>query len=94
MANFGLTYADGPFKASFGGRYVSKVYADDQNRDTATGVFGMYDPYLVFDAKASYEFKDHGLTVSLNGRNLTDLRYYAYYLQPGRTVWAEVAYRY
>jgi outer membrane receptor protein involved in Fe transport len=54
----------------------------------------MYDPYLVFDAKASYEFKDHGLTVSLNGRNLTDLRYYAYYLQPGRMVWAEVAYRY
>jgi iron complex outermembrane receptor protein len=94
MANFGVAYADGPIKAAFGGRYVSKVYADDQNRDTATGVFGAYDPYLVFDAKASYAFKDQGLTVSLIGKNLADRRYYEFYLQPGRTIWAEVAYRY
>jgi len=94
MANFGLTYAEGPVKAMFGGRYVSKVYSDDQNRDTATGIFGAYDPYLLFDAKVSYEFKDQGLTVSLSGKNLGDLRYYEYYLQPGRTIWAEVACRY
>ncbi|MCW2274833.1 TonB-dependent receptor [Rhodoblastus acidophilus] len=94
MTGFGVTYADGPVKGYLGGRYMSKVYADDQNRDTAVGIFGAYDPYLVFDAKVSYAFKDQGLTVSLTGTNLTDQRYYAYYLQPGRTIWAEVACRY
>jgi len=93
MSNFGLTYADGPITGSVNGRYVSKVFADDQNRDIATGVFGMYDPYILLDAKVSYEFKE-GIKFSITGKNLTDRRYYEYYLQPGRTIWAELSYRY
>lgn len=93
MSNVGLSFVRGAVTATVNGRYVSKVFADDQNRDVATGVFGMYDPYVLLDAKIAYEFPD-GVKFSITGKNLTDRRYYAYYLQPGRTIFAELSYRY
>lgn len=93
MANAGVTFAKGAFSASLSGRYVSKVYADDQNRDMATGLPGFYDPYVLLDAKASYEIVK-GMKLSIIGKNLTNKTYYEYYLQPGRTVWAELSYKY
>ncbi|MFN3892515.1 MAG: TonB-dependent receptor [Beijerinckiaceae bacterium] len=93
LVNGGVTYQSGPYSALFIGRYVSKVYSDDRNRDTATGYPSFYDPYFTLDAKISYEIKQ-GLKLSLIGSNLLDKGYYQGFLQPGRTIAGEVAYRF
>ena len=93
MASFGVNYLNGPWSASLSGRYVSKVFADDQNRDLATGIPNFYDAYFTMDAKATYEIKD-GLKLSIIGKNLLNRQYYQFYLQPGRTIFAELSYRY
>lgn len=93
MTNFGVKYTNGNWSGMLSGRYVSKVYANEENTDTATGYPEFYDPYVIFDAKLSYQF-DNGLKLSLIGKNLTGEHYYEYYLQPGRTLWAELSYRF
>lgn len=93
MANLGVKYANGPWSVFADLRYVSKVYATEQNTDTATDLPTFYDPQLLVDAKVSYKFDD-GVTASLSGRNLTNEHYYEYYLQPGRTVLASLSYKF
>jgi iron complex outermembrane receptor protein len=93
MANAGLKYINGDWSEMVDAKYVSKVYGNETNSDTATGYPGYYDPYLVFDGKISYQFKD-GVKVSLIAKNIGNEHYYEYYLQPGRTVRGEVSYRF
>ncbi|MGO9171204.1 MAG: TonB-dependent receptor [Rhodomicrobium sp.] len=93
MTNFGVKYTNGNWSGVLSGRYVSKVYANEENTDTATGYPEFYDPYVILDAKVSYQF-DNGMKLSLIGKNLTGEHYYEYYLQPGRTIWSELSYRF
>jgi iron complex outermembrane receptor protein len=65
------------------GRYVSHVYSDAHNRDTAEGLLGSYDSYTLVDAKLSYSI-DKSTRISLTATNLLDKKYFAYYLMPGR----------
>jgi iron complex outermembrane recepter protein len=91
-ANAGVTYKEGRLSALLSGRYVSKVFVDDQNRDVAEGYPGFYDPYFTIDGKVSYEFTE-SCKLSLVGTNLLDKGYYQSFLQPGRTILGEVSYR-
>jgi iron complex outermembrane recepter protein len=93
MVNGGLNYKKGQWSGFVNGRWVSKVYSDDQNRDIASGLPTFYDAYFTVDSKVSYEF-EKGVTLSLIGTNLLDRKYYEYYQQPGRVIMGQLSYRY
>lgn len=84
MFNIGGDYAFGPFTASLIGRYVSKRYRYDDNRDEAEGVYTSYDPYFVTDARIACKVTSFA-ELSLSVDNIFDEDYYSYYKAPGRS---------
>lgn len=70
-------------------RYVGRVFSSDTNADTTKGVMGAYDPYFVMDATLGYQATRH-LQVFGSAENLAGRRFYLFYLNPGRTVYAGV----
>ncbi len=91
----GLDYQRGAWSGLFVGRHVGHVFpsGDDLNRDVVQGVFGSYDRYTVFSARLGYSFDRHW-RASLALDNLFDRDYFVSTRQPGRTVYAEIAYRF
>jgi iron complex outermembrane receptor protein len=93
MFNVGLEVEKGPISASLVGRYRSKVYGNDENKDKKEGVFGSYDSYFIADAKLAYKiFKNASLSLSVD--NLFDKKYYYYYLEPRRSWFLEFSYEF
>ncbi|RLB05549.1 MAG: TonB-dependent receptor [Deltaproteobacteria bacterium] len=93
MANFGGELTYGPLSFMLTGRYVSKQYSDDENRDHFEGVYGSYDPYFVVDTKISYSpFK--WATISFSVDNIFDEDYYCHYKAPERTFFGEITLRF
>lgn len=82
--NLGLNVKSGPFTGWVLGRYVDKVYNEDDNSDSQRGVYGSYDPFFVLDLALSYTI-DPSMRISLSVENLLDREYYQYYKSPGRT---------
>ena len=93
MSNFGIELGRDRFLASLVARYVSKQYRYDDNSDTADGVYGVYDSYLVTDAKLSYKLTDW-VTISFSVDNLFDEEYFVYYKAQGRKWFTEVSLRF
>jgi len=93
MFNLGIEFEKDPFSASLVGRYRSKVYGNDENKDKKEGVFGSYDSYFVADARFTYKiFKNASLSLSID--NLFDKKYYYYYLEPRRSWFLEFSYKF
>lgn len=93
MANLGLQGTAGAWSGSIAGHYVGKVYVNEENKDTVSGVYGSYDAYFITDAKVSYKLKDN-ITLSLSANNLGDRRYYQSFLAQGRTYYGELAFKF
>ncbi|MCX8118457.1 MAG: TonB-dependent receptor [Desulfobacterota bacterium] len=89
MFNVGADFEKGPFYASLIGRYVSKRFTDDQNRDRVNRVYGSHDPFFVVDARLSYKVLKFA-TLSLSIDNLFDKDYFWSYKAPGRSWFGEV----
>lgn len=91
----GVQGAMGAWSGLLVARHVGRVFGtgDDLNRNTATGVYGAFDAYTVLSAKLVYRV-DRNLSLSLAGDNLTDRQYFVSVRQPGRTFYAEAAYRF
>ncbi len=93
MFNIGIELEKGPFSAFLIGRYRSKVYGNDENKDKKENVFGSYDSYFIADAKFTYKFfKNAFLSMSID--NLFDKKYYYFYLQPRRSWYLEFNYKF
>ena len=88
--NAGIEVKEKKFSFYVVGRYSSKYYGDDENRDKQSGVYGSYDEYFVVDTKFSYYINKHA-RVSFSINNLFDREYYQYYKAPGRSWFVEVA---
>ncbi|NPA40232.1 MAG: TonB-dependent receptor [Thermodesulfobacteria bacterium] len=93
MGNAGIDVKKGKFSGFVIGHYVSKVYADDENRDNISGVFGSYDGYFVVDAGVGYSFNKNARAF-LKITNLFNKKYYQYYKAPERAWFAEVSFRF
>lgn len=89
MLNAGAELELGPFFASLVGRYVSKRFTDDENKDIVDGVPGSYDSFVTADAKIGYKIGRHA-TASFSVNNIADERHYESYESPGRLWLAEV----
>ncbi len=89
MFNIGADLTEGPFSASIVGRYVSKVYKNDDNSDSVDNVYYSYDPYFVTDAKVSYNIMKFA-TLSLSVDNILDEDYFYSDKAPGRSWFGEL----
>ena len=93
MFNVGGDFEKGPFSINITGRYVSKIYAHDENKDTVNKVYGSYDPYFTADAKVSYKVTKFA-TLSFSVDNIFDRDYFYYYKAPGRSWFCELTMRF
>ncbi|MEW6326446.1 MAG: TonB-dependent receptor [Thermodesulfobacteriota bacterium] len=93
MFNIGADLSKGPFSASIVGRYVSKIYKNDDNSDEVDGVYGSYDPYFVADAKVSYNITKFA-TLSFSVDNIFDEDYFYSDKAPGRSWFCELTLTY
>ncbi len=84
MVNFGPKVTYDRFQASLSGRYVSKVYAKDNNSDRVNGVPGSYDPYFSLDLFVRYRVTKWA-NCSLAIDNILDKDYFQNTQAPGRT---------
>lgn len=87
--NGGVEFEKGRIRATLTGRYVAKLYTQDENRDTVSNVPGSFDPYFTADAKVICRV--HRLfALSLSVDNVFDRKYFYSYLVPGRSAFAEI----
>jgi len=93
MFNFGVDLEKGPFSINLTGRYVDKIYGDDENKDRVSNVYGSYDSYFVVDTKVSYKVTKFA-TLSLSVDNVFDEDYFYYYKAPGRSWFCELTMRF
>ena len=93
MFNIGGDFEKGAFSANLTGRYVDKIYTNDENRDRVSDVYGSYDSYFVADAKVSYRIAKWA-QASLSVDNIFDRDYFYYYKTPGRTWFGELTLRF
>jgi len=91
MLDAGIDGNYGPASLFTSWRYVSKRYGTDTNTDTVNGVYGSYDPYLVWDIKTAYKLSKNA-TVSLSVNNVLNEKYFVYYVSPGRSWFANMEY--
>ena len=91
----GVEYDGGAWSGLLVYRAVSRVFAsgDDQNLNTAQGVYGAYDAHGIWSAKLGYRVS-RALSLSLAVDNIGDRDYFVFSKQPGRSVYGEVAYRF
>ncbi len=90
MGNIGTELDRGRFSAYIVGRYMDKIYSDDENKDKKSGVYGSYDEYFVVDVRLSYKLTKF-TTFSLSFDNIFDKDYYCYYKAPGASWFAELS---
>lgn len=93
MANIGVQGRQGPWGGSLSGHYVGKTYANDENLDVVSNVYGSYDAYFLVDAKVSYAVHET-TTLSLAVDNLLDREYYESTRAQGRAVYGEISLRF
>ncbi len=91
----GLEYERGPWSGLAVVRHTSHVFGsgNDMNTNIVEGVYGSYDTHTVVSARIARRIGEH-LTLSISGDNLTNRQYFIYSKQPGRSVFAEAAWRF
>lgn len=96
MFNIGGEWAMGLFSARLVGRYASKRYNDDLNRDTVNHVYSSYDPYFIADVKLSYKLTMFGVSgiASFAVDNIFNRNYFSYYKAPGRQWFGDLTIKY
>jgi iron complex outermembrane receptor protein len=93
MLNAGVDASYGPASLFSTWRYVSKRYGQDDNSDVVNGVYGSYDPFMVWDIKTAYKLSDRA-TVSLSINNVLNEKYFVYYVSPGRSWFANLDFKF
>ncbi|MDP3028888.1 MAG: TonB-dependent receptor [Deltaproteobacteria bacterium] len=93
MYNIGLEAKHKWLKGSLIGRYFSKIFSDSDNKDTAEGVYGTYEPAFYLDGKITIS-PSKWTDISLSVDNIFDEEYFEYYKGDGRTFFCELTIRY
>ena len=75
--------------ATLVGRYVGKLYTQDENKDTVNNVPGSYDPYFTADAKVIFRINPLP-AFSFSLENVFNRSYFYSYLAPRRSAFAEI----
>jgi iron complex outermembrane recepter protein len=87
--NGGAEFEKGRIKATLTGRYVAKLFTQDENKDIVSSVPGSFDPYFTADTKVIYRI-NRLFALSLSMDNVFDRKYFYSYLAPRRSAFAEI----
>ncbi|MGX2971642.1 TonB-dependent receptor domain-containing protein [Helicobacter sp. T3_23-1059] len=91
-ANFSLNYAPNyGIYGSLWAHYTSAFFYDDANT-RIWGLFGSYDEQFTLNAKLGYAFRN-GIDLSAQFLNMTNNRYYDYYIVPGASFYLQIGYK-
>lgn len=93
MGNIGMELNRNRYSLYLVGRYKDKWFSLDDNSDKKREVYGSYDRFFVFDARASYKLTKNA-KINLSVDNIFDDKYYHYYKAPGRSWYAELEYKF
>ena len=74
------------------GRYAGRSYGTVDNSDVVAHTYQGFEPYLVLDARAWFRI-DRKWHAAIGAENLTDRRYFLFHPFPGRTLTAEIGWR-
>jgi iron complex outermembrane receptor protein len=89
IAGLGVQGQYGSWSVTLTAQYYSKIFSTAQNTDTAEGVPGAYDARTLVNGKIAYGLnKFTKVSVAIN--NLLNQQSYSYFLNPGRSVVAEL----
>ncbi|HWR40452.1 MAG TPA: TonB-dependent receptor [Patescibacteria group bacterium] len=90
MFNIGFDYNKGKWQGNIIGSYMSEANSPDKQGQSG---YGTIEACFVVNTKISYKMsKDTTLSLSID--NLTDKKYYNYYLAPGRTTYLEFTHKF
>lgn len=91
--NVGVTGQRGAWSGSVIGNYVDDLFTKEDNTDVIKNVYGAYESYFTVNAKIGYQLT-HWVNGSIAVNNLFDTEYYQYGMTPGRTVYAELGFKF
>jgi iron complex outermembrane receptor protein len=92
VASFSVTATRDRWGATAVGQYESAVFTTDTNTDTVRGVPGSYNAFFNVDLSVSYRIAGK-TSLYVNCDNLFGKRYYMYFVNPGRLVFAGIRFR-
>ena len=81
-----------PVALTLAGRYSSRLYGTIDNSDVVGHTYQGFEGFFVADARASFRLSEH-LRGAVGVENLTDQRYYLFHPFPGRTLTAEIGWK-
>lgn len=91
-ANFTLSYAPKyGFYGSLWAHYTSAFFYDDANTRLWGSLYS-YDEQFTLNAKAGYAFAN-GIDISAQFLNMTNNRYWDYYIMPGASFYLQIGYK-
>jgi len=91
--NLGISGNYSSWNGSIIGSYVDDMYTTDDNTDIIKDVYGAYESYFIVNTKIGYKIRDY-LSASISINNLFDKEYFQSDMTPGRTVYAELAFKF
>lgn len=91
--NLGISGNYSSWNGSIIGSYVDDMYTTDDNMDIIKDVYGAYESYFIVNTKIGYKIRDY-LSASISINNLFDKEYFQSDMTPGRTVYAELAFKF
>ncbi|MDD3788172.1 MAG: TonB-dependent receptor [Petrimonas sp.] len=91
--NIGISGKQGDLSGSFMGSYVDEISTKDDNSDIYKATYGGYESYFTINAKLGYQLQKW-LNASIAVNNLFDNEYFQSSLNPGRTVYGELTFKF
>lgn len=86
-----ISYDDSILFGSFGLEMMSKPFANADNSDTISGVYGSTDAYVLGDLLVGYRFlKKYEISASVT--NIFNYKYFSYYRAPGAAFYISLRY--
>ncbi|STQ85429.1 TonB-dependent receptor [Helicobacter muridarum] len=85
-----IAYDNSKFFGSFGLEMMSKPFANADNSDTISGVYGSTDGFVLGDLLLGYRFLKN-YEASLNITNIFNYKYFSFYRAPGAAFYIQLA---
>ncbi|MFO7760269.1 MAG: TonB-dependent receptor [Desulfobia sp.] len=92
IINLGTEINHKGFTASLNGRYLGRVYTDEENLNEPDVYTEHTDDFWLWDAKVALSPREHW-DLSLSVQNIFDKKYYKYYIGRDRRYFCEVSFK-
>lgn len=93
QVNIGISGKQGDWSGSLMGSYVDDISTKDDNSDIYKATYGGYESYFTANAKLGYQLQEW-LNASIAVNNIFDREYFQSSLNPGRTIYGELTFKF